>query len=329
MKNQKYRLNIKNKKIFNFLYVFLIFNILFFISSLTNPRKICAQSYSLSLTPSLTEIIIKPGKSVSQEYTITNNADPVTLTPKISPLKLNKDTGEMISPQNSNSSFTAKSWFELGSEEIKLDQPFFLNSDQTVKLILKVNIPEKAEPADYYFHFLLESAFPPSDKATASYISATVASNILLTVSRLGTLNRTGEISQFSIPLFIDSFDNPEIIINMKNTGSAFFKPLGTIMLDNPISTTKYNILPQNILVNSSRVIQTVEKLKEKADSDSTLKINKFLFGLYRISASIKIEGTNIVINRSWYFLALPYKVLFIISAVIGLYLYWKKRPHL
>ena len=308
------------------------FKIIFFIitfnfSLLTfNLPKAFAQSYSLSLTPSLTEIIIKPDKSVSQEYKISNNADPLTLTPQVIPMQINRETGEIIGPTNTTTASDGQSWFSLENQDIKLNEPFFLNSGQSLKLILKIDIPEGVDPADYYFHFLLGSSLPPTDQTTATYITGTIGSNILITVSRLGTLNRTAEITEFDIPFLIDTFDNPKLIIKLKNTGSAFLKARGTITLENPLSSTKYNILPQNILTKSSRFIQTTESLKEKHETNSTLTIKKFLFGPQRITSTIKIEGTNIVLTKSSYVLALPYKAILIITLILGIYIFLKSR---
>ncbi len=42
-----------------------------------------AQSLSLSISPPLLEVVIKPGKSILVAYNIQNSGDPVVLTPKV------------------------------------------------------------------------------------------------------------------------------------------------------------------------------------------------------------------------------------------------------
>lgn len=261
-------------------------------------QKVYAQTYSLSLSPPLLEIIIKPDKSITQIYKITNNGDPAVLTPHINKLDFNRQSGEIeISQENADNN-----WFKLENEDIILDQPFFINSNQTVLLNLNISIPQSVKVGDYYYQFSLTNSPPQDEKLLESYIRVHLSSNILISITDLGTLSKNGEITKFSAPIFLDTLDSLDIKLEMKNRGAAFFKPVGSIEISSLLNTTKYNIIPQNILVGSSRQIATAENTSKR-----------FLIGPYRLMAKIKIDGTNIEIQKTKYLFAFPYKLVILL----------------
>lgn len=326
------RLKIKNKnckgKIFKLLAVAFSFNILFFILLPKQIGLTHAQSYSLSISPSLLEVVIKPGKTVTQEFKITNHGDEVITTPQIRPLKLDPSTGnprisysEKLDPQ-------MESLFSLTNPDLKLGEPLFLRKNETKQLLLRIAIPENTDNGDHYLLFALTSEEPPDESRSLSRIETTVGANILTTISTLGTLNKTGVIEDIQFPILIDSFDRLEGKINIKNTGSAFFKPLGKITLSSPLLNAEYPILPQNILSGTTRVIKTTLDLTSQsiAPNEKTISLTGFFLGPYTFTAQIKPDGTDLNLKKSIRVLALPWKALLIVSLLFLIIYYFKKK---
>ncbi len=282
------------------------------------PQKSYAQSYSLSITPSLVELLIKPGKSVSQVFKITNNGDPTVITPHITSFTPDQTTGK-ISFTAEMENATSSSWFSLGYPDLILDKAFFLNTNSSQLLNLKIDLPETTTTGDYYFLFKVDSSAPPQEKTSGSALIASIGSNILISVSHLGTLNKNGQISRFSVPLLVDSFDPLDIFLSIKNTGSAYFKPLGNLTLKSLFLSSNYKILPQNILVASQKTLQTENSLIDNnlGQKNETLSLKGFFFGPYSLSADVTIDGTHIQLKKTVHFFAFPYKLSLIALILI------------
>src|SRR3989339_854222 len=129
MKYQKYIINIKN--IFAFLFVILIFNFCFLHYSY-------AQQFSLSISPPLLELFIKPGKSIMVAYNLKNYGDPTFINLKILPFEAKDSLGNIRIKKE----FEGPVRFDLDNSELKLDQPFFLKTNDTQQILLRIRIPE-------------------------------------------------------------------------------------------------------------------------------------------------------------------------------------------
>lgn len=307
MKNQKYPS------------LFFIFYFLSFIFYLSHATRGYAQSYSLSISPSLLEILIKPGLSITKAFKITNNGDPVIITPRISSLSLDPDTNlPQINPLSETAS---SSWFSLTEENKALDKPIFLNTNQSENLTLKIEVPTNTTPSDYYYIFHLDSSSPNDPISNKTHISGSIGANILMSVSYLGTLNKNAEVSRINLLPIVDSFDGIRTQIVIKNTGSAYFKPIGSLTLNGILSSSKYKLLPQNVLAGTSRLLHTDLDLTNLSPfpSDNTLSLPGFFLGPYKLTLNFVPDGTSIEIKKTYYFFALPYKlILLLLLALAG-----------
>src|SRR3990170_7371170 len=84
--------------------------------------NVLAQQSSLSLSPSLTEIVIKPGYSTTQRYKLTNLGDPAIVKIRIMAMESRDSLGNI----NLKNKFNTPIRFELQSQTISLDEAFFL-----------------------------------------------------------------------------------------------------------------------------------------------------------------------------------------------------------
>ncbi len=293
------------------------------------PSKVYAQSYSLSISPSLLEVIIKPGKTVTQQFKIQNLGDETIVTPEIIPLKLDHKTGDISISYNEKLAQNIDSWFSLDNPDNDMEKPFFLKNNEQKELLLKISIPEDEQPGDHYLLLSLKSKSPPIGLGSESTVESVIGANILISVTTLGTLNKTGEISSLNFPIIMDSFDSLEGQIKIKNSGSAFFKPIGKVTLKGPFLSAEYPLLPQNILSGTTRVVKTIQDLDQKTQTsaDKTLSLKGFFLGPYTFKAEFKPDGTSLNLEKSVRIIAFPWKASLVIGLfVLAIYLYKKKN---
>lgn len=326
---QNYKLKFKN--IFTFSFVILIFNLLFLIF----PNVVFGQQISLSIYPAIIETTIKPGKSILIAYNIQNLSDPTILKAYVRP----------FSPKGNNGQLTIKNQFEgpiefyLDNSDLQLNQPFFLKTKDKKQLLLRIGIPPETYDGDYYYSLLVETQPPPTvEGQTSTYAHATIGSNILITVTGSGKIDVKGKLSEFSIfprfklPWFgknYNFFDSTDLIpvnIVIENQGKNLIKPQGKITLKGNFGEqAKYEIIPQNILSLSQRLILATPSANIVCQDNSSrlcknpisLIISGFFLGIYKLSLSVNFgDGTpNYYASNS--FIGIPFKFAFVISLVL------------
>jgi len=322
----------------------IIINLVFLTLSfyLLTPYSL-AQQLTLSLSPPLIETIIKPGKSILIAYRLENLGDPAIFRVNVLPFSARGIYGDL----NIENEFSGPVRFFLDNSDIKMNEPFFLKTQASQQLLLRIRIPEGAPISDYYYTLLAISQPPPSiDGISSSQVKATIGSNLLITVTSTGQIQLNGKISSFEIlPRFQFSFrgktirvidSQDKIIINsvVENLGENYIKPQGEIVLrGNFGETSKYEYVPKNILAHSKRLTQAQpsfvpdcadKKVKEQIClTPATLIINGFFIGRYQLSTTIffGVGSPNLYANTDFY--AIPIKfivgifVVIIISVII------------
>src|SRR3989338_5961428 len=118
-------------------------NILLTILFLTIPYSLIpnpsfAQQVSLSLSPPLLELFIKPGKAIMVAYKLDNLGDPTFLNLKVLPFEAKDNLGNIrIKPE-----FEGPVRFSLDNADLQLEQPFFLKAGGSQQILLRIRIPE-------------------------------------------------------------------------------------------------------------------------------------------------------------------------------------------
>jgi len=320
---------------------FLVFGICLVFGAwfLVIPAK--AQTLSLGLWPPILEVIIMPGKSITQAYTITNSGEETIINTKILPFEPSGEHGNISlgGPTSTEvGPLQNEPQFSFDNANLSLGKPFRLRSGEVAQVILKIRIPENCPEDDYYDTLLFNT--PPGAKIgqSVSRQAGTIGANILLTVSKDGKPLKKGEILEFglqrrllcigkgvSLTCLIDSLDPLEFLLRVKNTGRAFFKPFGEISVGGLLGQKgEIEILPENILSQASRQINGQCQTEEKIYPCPLTWQPKFLFGPYQARAEIKVADSGSAINghTSLNFLALPFKLsLTVIVAILGLIL--------
>jgi len=294
-----------------------------------------AQKITLSISPPLIELFIKPGKSVLIAYNIRNLGDPAILSIKLQSfepkdnlgnIKLNDNSGE-VHPQGPVR-------FDLDNSNIALGTSFFLKTRQTQQILLRIRIPEGTPEGDYYYTLLAETkAIPHRDGTSASRAKATIGSNILITVTKTGKVDVKGKIALFNtlkknLKIF-DSNEKIPVVLIIENKGKNLIKPQGEIVLRGSFGEqAKYEIIPRNILSESQRLIQASPSASINCQNSkkqvclfpTSLILSGFFIGRYTLSTTVTFGNGTPNLYATTSFIALPYKLILaiIFSLSIG-----------
>ena len=329
-------------------------NIIFAILLLTIPYSLAtshsfAQQVSLSISPPLLEVFIKPGKSIMVAYSLENSGDPTIIEAEVVSFEPKDNLGQI----SLKSTLEGPVRFYLDNADLQLNQSFFLKTGEKQQLLLRIRVPDGAPEGDYYYSLLAKTVPPPTLEGVASSrAKATIASNILITVTESGIVEVKPKIaifeilSRFKLNLFgkvvkiFDSFDKVPLMLIVENKGNNLIKPEGKISLrGNFGETSTHEIIPKNILAQSKRLMEA--RLPSPAgeanggqatpsasinDGNSSLIFNGFFVGLYNLSTNITFGENSPTIFASSSFFAFPFKLLFGFIIVVTLTIYVIKK---
>lgn len=328
-KKQKYQ---KSKNLL-FFFIFLLFTFCFLLSA----RYASAQTFSLSIAPPLLEVIVKPGKSITQAYKLQNLGDDTQIWTNIAPFTPTEDGKVKLDLNHTADSVLHTpflNWFSFQNADRDLPGSFRLPPGETQELILEIQVPEDAPGADYYAALTFQVK-PGKNLAGPNLTKASgiITSNILLTVSKTGSLSRMGEISEFKVkksfclfnhcfPLF-DSSDQINFNLKVDNQDRTLFRPEGEIKIydifDKEVGSI--NVLPQNILAHSTRRV-----LCQKDEKPTECQLHsKFLVGKFKAQADLKISETDKILQAQAYFFVFPWKLSLGIIVIILVFIAVKK----
>jgi len=309
------------KKKFAYSLKFAFYSLVFACLTLATLSPVWAQNLSLAIWPPLLEVTIQPGKSITQVYKLKNTGETdLALTSKIVPFKPEGERGDIaFTSEGGNLEFS--SWFSFQNANLALGEKFLLPAGREQEVVLKIKIPQRAPEGDYYFTLLFETlpgVFLPA--GSGGQIEAKIGSNILLTVSQTGETKKQAEIEEFKLlncsiaQLFngcvIDSFSQPKFTVRLKNTGQAFFKPIGSITTSGWLNQRwALDLLPENILTNSIRQIQCQQAAPPQILPSPCELRTKFLLGKYTAKLEFGTDEASGKYQAQIVFWALPLKL--------------------
>ena len=320
MKNSKIQIpRSKQFSIFNFQFSKILIWILFVSWSLFLVSFANAQQVSLSISPPLLELFIKPGKAVMVAYRLENLGDPTFLNLKILPFEAKDNLGNIrIKPE-----FEGPVRFGLDNSNLTLDQTFFLKTNESQQILLRIRIPENITDGDYYYTLLAETIpSTPSEGIGSARAKATIGSNILVTISNSGNVDIKPKIALFSTRggwtfgqnfKVYDSSDKIPVVLNVVNKGKTLMKPEGQIIMKGSLGEkAEYEIISKNILAESERLLEATPSadLSSEIYPPSSLILSGFFIGKYSLSTQIKFGENSPTIFASTVFYAFPFKIM-------------------
>lgn len=292
--------------------IFIIF--ITFITIILPLATAHAQQVSLSISPPLLELFIKPGKAIMVAYKLENLGDPTFLNLKILPFEAKDNLGNI----RIKSEFEGPVRFSLDNADLTLDQPFFLKTNDSQQILLRIRIPENITDGDYYYSLLAETTpSTASEGIDSARAKATIGSNILVTISNSGNIDIKPKISLFSVRggltlgqniKVFDSLDQIPVVLTVVNKGKNMMKPEGQISLKGNFGeTAKYDIISKNILAESERLLEATSSAS--FPPPTTLVLSGFFIGKYNLSTEIKFGENSPTIFGSTMFYAFPFKI--------------------
>jgi hypothetical protein len=310
-----YELRITNQtKVILLIFISLFINLesLFF-----NPNVALAQEISFSISPPLTELTIQPGKTLNLTFTVKDEGAPVVIAPSIVPFVPFDKEGHVQLIEDKNSIGVFSSWFSFDQTPVSLGTTTTHNFD------VKISPPEGTAEKDYYFTFLVSTVGDDNSLAiNSSQSQARIGANILISVSKDGNPPKKGSVAEFSAPKIIDSFTGLTYKIIIENIGSGFFKPVGSVTVNQVFGkTTSLNLAPLNILVGGARQNSC---LSEEEIIPCKMP-EKFLIGIYRANLSFTLDGSGTPVEKETYTIAFPFSIILGILIIIIIFRTIKK----
>lgn len=233
------------------------------IFTLAFPKDCQAQAFSLSVNPTILEVMIQPGKKIIYTFDLENHSSTnLDLTARIVPFEAQDNQGHIRFSQEEPPDF-----FSLLNSGMSFNQPFSLGANQKIQLVVRIAIPQNQPEGDYYQTLLVEQSSNQLLSGNISQSLGAIGANILLTVSTSGQPQRSLDIDTFTIPKayfnqFVDSFDLVNFNLVLKNTGQAFTKPEGSIFIrpeGGEDDLQEIKIRPDNILPGTSRKMRCLK----------------------------------------------------------------------
>ena len=316
-------------------FCFFLYTLYFILNT-----PVSAQQVSLSISPPLLELFVKPGKAVMIAYKLDNLGDPTFLNLKVLPFEAKDNLGNILI----KSEFDGPVRFSLDNADLTLDQPFFLKTNDSQQILLRIRIPENITDGDYYYSLLAETIPPTSSEGIGSArAKATIGSNILVTISNSGNIDIKPKIAIFATRggftlgqniRFYDSSDKIPVILNVVNKGRTLMRPEGKIILKGNFGeTAKYDIISKNILAESERMIEAtpsaeIDCREQKCLFPTSLVLSGFFIGKYNLSTQMKFGENSPTIFGSTMFYAFPFKIMggILLSLIIILFILKRRK---
>jgi len=273
--------------------------------------------FNLTLSPAQTELVIKPGVTLTQVYFVTNNSEEVIiLTPSVlpfTPLGLDGSVTYDETVQNPNIEFS------LANPDVKLNQNFRLNPGQKTELVLQIKTyPQIPQSDNYYTFFISEVADTTFNTIPQS--TARLGSHLLLSLSDTENPASQGKIQNFTAsPRFKDIFLTPITFhAQAKNNSDFFFKTAGTLTITkNKLKIAETKLDSQNVLANYSRTLTCQNQ------QPCTIP-PPFWPGQY--TATITLENTSSASPASITFFVFPFSFCLLLLIFAGLLFFLTRR---
>lgn len=300
------------------------------------PRSGFAQQVSLSISPPIVEAAMKPGKSIMVAYNIKNSGDPTIISAKV----VNFEPRDNFGNIRLKDRLSGPVRFSLDNADLELGQPFFLGTGATQQILLRMRLPENIPNGDHYYSLLAETTPPVTvEGVVASRAKATIATNILITVTDSGFIEVKPKItifdtlSKFKLPILgktykiYDSFDRIPVVLYMENNGANKITPNGKINLRGPFGqNAEYEIIPKNILSNSQRLLEATPSATIDSPQPKTLALKGMFIGGYTLSANISFGENSPMVFASTAFIGFPFKIAIGLIFLITVTIYITKR---
>lgn len=290
-------------------------SLIFVIILLQLATENASASFGLSLTPSLLEVHARPGKSISQTFSLKNLADSEkTFVVRVVPFSPTSDGLPILLPSQKPEWLK---YFKLKNSDLSLNEPFTIAAFQSRELILTIDIPSRASQSDYYATLLVSST---SQNQSATSFSASIGSNLLITVSPISHPPALVKITEFAptpdsylfrlADYYVADSGKPIVFAAVaKNHGKYLTKTSGELTIKGRQVVDSIKLAPLNLLANSDRSLL--------ASPSGELIYRPKISHLGTFTASLDIKSDNGSSHSEITLIVLPFRYLLVLISII------------
>ena len=215
-------------------------------------------SLNLTLKPAQTELVAKPGVSLTQAYQVTNNSDSsLMVSTSVLPwLPAGSDGSLTYSNVFPDPNFS----FGLANSDLQLGQSFLLRPGQSRQLVLKIKSNPDTPYSDSYFTFFVSQDLTNTLNSDSNLAAASgrLGSHLLISTSADQSPSSRASILGFTVsPRFKDLFfPRLQFKALVQNRSGYFFKTVGKLTITkNNLTIKEFDLFPQNVLASASRSV--------------------------------------------------------------------------
>lgn len=289
--------------------------------------------FDLSVIPPTAYLKIKPGNNAVHTITLKNNGtNKLSVTPSLVSFTTDGKTGRPVLGQSSDFPY-------LDTDQTSFDT-LELPPNTTAQLTLHFSIPAMAEDKEYPLTVLFRAdrSSDSNENPSLTAVSGTVASNIIILVSKTGTLENRFTVQDFGQMHFADSFSSLNFSPTVKNNSYAAAAASGSATLTNwhGDQVASYQINPTVVLGYASKKIEPVTENGDQTVYNvagfSVFRYKSpFLIGPYTFSVSLPSgDSENPSYSEQkiivWVFPFVLFGAIAIACFALGGYYFYKNR---
>jgi hypothetical protein len=260
--------------------------IFFSLNAISNAEEI-----EFKIFPSIIEIESKPGEEIEYEIVVSGTGGG-EYTLNVYPLVVTDNKGHFTSTRDEVKEIE---WISFSPKKV------VFQANEQRKINLTVSIPETAELGDSYLSISLERT--GQEKGGIDQVSGALEIPLLISVTKDGYPKLEAKIKEF-VGKKIYFFNPMRFNLEIENTGFRKLKSYGKIEITDLISKQTFSkeLIPQNILSNSSRIVIDSEGFVQGYDYVSW--VSPDIFGIY--SARVSIYDRNLYEEDAMIILTTP-----------------------
>lgn len=272
------------------------------IFALLLPSSAHAATTTLSLTPPVVEIILTPGKQLTQTFTLKHGDQlDSPFVPELHLVKPRGDSGHVdidLDPINQN------------SLPITIDFSSKIQGTDSTTYTLTFEAASVENPTDVYLTVLFRQ-HQESSSADSTITLPSISALIFVTIEPSEFTPVDLRITDFDLPLYHDSWTTFTPTPKLANNAAVMIRPTGTYEIMSPSGKIIFSVpLYQNlILANSSRLIRGDANPPTLAWKPSWQNI-----GPYRVKLTISTQGGTKLTEVEKTIFLIPIRLIIIIS---------------
>jgi hypothetical protein len=292
------------KKIISFLGVLSILSCLFFRTIAHADETILPtaddQTTSLTMTPSILENVVAPGKNEIKNFELKNNSNfPLPIKCYIRTFDASNETGDVaIADQVDVNRLAPTSWVSV------VEPDFILQPQSTKEMAVNFNPPADLPPGGYYAILFAEPLVPESFLNESSLQVGGRIGSLLFLIGP-GDIHEKAKLDSVDLPRFSFGSRPLQASIRIENQGNVHLRPSGKVTLTNRLTKSAQVVAIPEVTILPGKIRQEEIALSPKWP------------GIYSVDVNIKYGRDNTALTASRRFYYFPVSAILVTIAVL------------